>query len=94
VLRIQDEEVDFLPEHELPSNARSPVGEVPKESPSIVTNIPKPQDVTKPQVEKKQVVDEIKVKGLTDIGIGREEAIAALEACGGDVDVAAGMLLG
>lgn len=99
VLRIQDEEVSFLPEHELPENARTPVVEAtdslpnePGSSAPPKSGAPKPSATS--SAEKSNKFPESAIKGLMDIGVSRAEAIAALEASEGDVDVAAGMLLG
>ncbi|KAJ3047552.1 DNA damage-inducible protein 1 [Rhizophlyctis rosea] len=45
-----------------------------------------------PQVQSQSQHAEDKIKMLTDLGVSRQEAIGALDACGGNADVAANML--
>lgn len=104
VLKIHDgEEVPFLPEHELPDNARAE--KVAPESPTLPTSLPSVTSVTPAStstnhasapvascstVESKY--PEESIKGLIDLGVSRQEAIAALDACDGNLDVAASMI--
>ncbi|KAJ3272109.1 DNA damage-inducible protein 1 [Terramyces sp. JEL0728] len=80
VLRINGEEVPFLSEHELPENAKEPAPtpqEQPQQSSSQPTTSTYPEDI---------------INNLISLGVSREEAISALEAAGGNPDVAAGIL--
>jgi DNA damage-inducible protein 1 len=97
-LRIHGEEVRFLPEHELPEKAREKVlpttqePEPVKQSSSAVP-VPAvvPTPVPTPAPVQNKYPDPV-IKSLTDLGVSREEAIAALDACDGNADLAANVL--
>ncbi len=90
-LRINGEEIPFLAEHELPKKARE-VGKEPdtnaaqKEAPTNA-NVP-----SSSQPKGKTDYPESSIKLLTDLGVSREEAIGALEAAGGNPELAVSLL--
>ncbi|KAJ3262611.1 DNA damage-inducible protein 1 [Boothiomyces macroporosus] len=77
VLRINGEEVPFLSEHELPDKAKEP--------------LPKDQTPESSQPPPSKYPEEV-IKNLVALGVSREEVISALDAAGGNPDVAAGLL--
>jgi DNA damage-inducible protein 1 len=84
-LRINGEEIPFLAEHELPNQMRGTTAiKVP--SPEVV------QPVQGSSVHTLTKHSEITIKKLTDLGVSREEAINALDACEGNPDLAANVL--
>ncbi|KAJ3124737.1 DNA damage-inducible protein 1 [Nowakowskiella sp. JEL0407] len=118
-LRIDDEEIPFLAEHELPEKARmelapeSPLSPKPVEGGSSSrtantsiqpTSLP-PQAVAPPSSNSANTAasttsapqsgsrwPEASIKALLDIGASRIEAISALDACNGNVDLAANII--
>jgi DNA damage-inducible protein 1 len=87
-LRINGEEIPFLAEHELPNATRE-------------KTIPEPQSGgagsnSESQSSSVQIApakySETTIKNLTDLGVSRAEAINALDACGGNPDLAANVL--
>jgi DNA damage-inducible protein 1 len=104
VLRIQDREVRFLSEHELPEKARDPPerGDIPGGS----SNQPIRQAIASAAARRAQPVrrpsqapaagspshSERDISFLMDLGVTREIAISTLDAANGDVDVAASLL--
>lgn len=106
-LVIQGEEVEFLGESEIPKNAfgnnhEEPTVEGPSGSrvggrtgaiiePPIIQDIPEATGQQQPdQVEPKH--PEEMVAQLQGLGFSRSEAIAALDATGGNIDMAANLL--
>ena len=99
VLRINNEEVAFLPEHELPDKARleppaEPAPSAPSTSAPSTASAPStsaPSTASAPLSQAAKYPEHI-IKGLTDLGVSRPEAIAALDACQGNPDMAASLL--
>ena len=102
VLRIQDREVRFLSEHELPEKARDPlepvefpgegrvIGAQPATSAAPAPPVQRPSPATPATGRSHYSEDAIKV--LMDFGVTREIAISTLDAAGGNVEVAASLL--
>jgi DNA damage-inducible protein 1 len=103
-LRIHGEEVPFLDEHDLPEQAREKLAPVEHASASASGSVPlqaanqpvatKPTGQSAPatstQATGKYPADVI--QNLTALGVTAEEAIQALDACGGNPDLAANIL--
>lgn len=88
-LRIQDESVTFLPEHELPEKAKEKKGDsVEGTSVKPLAEPPKPVIATAPSSSATIKYPETAIKVLVDMGVSREEALNALEATGGNVELA------
>jgi DNA damage-inducible protein 1 len=101
VLRIQDREVRFLSEHELPEKARDPLepAEFPGEgrvigAPSTTPATPAPavQRPSQAAPSPGSRYSERDIRVLMDLGATREIAISTLDAANGNVDVAASLL--
>lgn len=101
VLRIQDREVRFLSEHELPEKARDPleVAEFPGEgrstgAPPVTPAAPTPsiQRPLRGAPAAGSHHSERDIRVLMDLGVTREVAIRTLDAAHGNVDVAASLL--
>ncbi|EGF77177.1 hypothetical protein BATDEDRAFT_27827 [Batrachochytrium dendrobatidis JAM81] len=107
VLRINHEEVPFLPEHELPDKAKleasgssrdestngaSSSAAAAGDSGKVATQTTQPSASTH-AVPTASTFSETSIQSLVDLGATREQAINALEACGGNVDMAAGLIL-
>lgn len=82
-LRIGTEEISFLAEHEIPEKAKT-MGKVPespnKSGPSTanpITPLSAPKAANPPTNASKY--PEAAIKTLTDLGVGRDEALGALE---------------
>lgn len=90
VLRIGEDKVEFLPEHEIPASElfddSSPQSNHPASS-STPASIQLPQPS-----HNRDSYSEKNIKSLMAFGITRQEAIQALDACNGNVDLAASML--
>ncbi|KAJ2999506.1 DNA damage-inducible protein 1 [Globomyces sp. JEL0801] len=94
-LRINDEEIPFLPEHELPENARQlPSAPTANSNPQASSSSVPAKTPTAPSASSSQKYSDAIVKNLTDLGVTKEEAIAALDACQGNAELAANMLFG
>jgi len=99
VLRIYDEVVPFLAEHQLPAKAKFDNDETDSQS-----NSHTPQPAAKPSAQASSAPSstqpsaavpqfpEESVARLQELGATREEAIGALHAAGGSVDGAASIL--
>ena len=87
-LLINDEEIRFLSEHELPEKARY-FGESAPGPSNENQAILHPSPATE---ETKTKYSEETIKLLTDMGIGRSEAIHALDSAGGNPDAAVSLL--
>ena len=101
VLRIADQEVPFLQEHEIPAadrfeeqGQRLPAAPLPSgaSAPAPATLVPAPASAPIARQPVTPAFPESSIKVLTDLGVSRAEAIGALEACGGNADMAANML--
>ncbi|KAJ3033831.1 DNA damage-inducible protein 1 [Rhizophlyctis rosea] len=68
----------------------TPVPNVPAPAPAPSASRPAPAAQAAPASQH----SDDKIKILTDLGVSRQEAIGALDACGGNADVAANMLFG
>ncbi|KAI8805630.1 hypothetical protein BJ742DRAFT_398539 [Cladochytrium replicatum] len=100
LLRIGDEVIPFLPEHELPERAR--LTRLSSESPVTLSAPPAPAASSSssapaarpagPLATTSSKYPESSIKTLMDLGASREEAIGALDACGGNTELAANML--
>ena len=91
ILQIGDDKVEFLPEHEIPNS------DLFQESSNLDDqsglNSSAPNTVTLPSPSHtRDSYSETSIKSLMGFGISRKEAIQALDACGGNVDLAASML--
>lgn len=92
ILRIGEDMVQFLPEHEIPSSElfqdSLSKGNMPvSSSPSVPATIELPQPS-----HNRDAYSEKSIQSLMGFGISRQEAIQALDACNGNVDMAASML--
>uniref|UniRef100_A0A7S0QY69 DNA damage-inducible protein 1 n=1 Tax=Pyramimonas obovata TaxID=1411642 RepID=A0A7S0QY69_9CHLO len=96
-IHLRGEFGDAEPESSTPSGATTSAAP-PTASAAPVSAPPAPpvaaaeSAVTPAPVAAQQVVDEGKVASLTGLGFSRQQALAALEATGGNVDLAASML--
>ena len=89
ILKIGDDKVEFLPEHEIPSSA---LFDEPAEN-SQPTSSSTPASIQLPQPShNRESYSEKNIQSLMGFGISRQEAIQALDACNGNVDIAASML--
>lgn len=84
VLSINDENIPFLSEHELPDNMRH---EQPSEA---IASQAEPSNIEKKTENAKY--EESVIKGLIDLGFSRTEAISALDATEGNAEMAANLL--
>jgi DNA damage-inducible protein 1 len=93
VLRINNENIRFLNEHEIPKGFDEE--EMPGSGAAATTSAPStttmPPTVSTPQPTT-QKYSEDTIRTLMDLGVGRNEAIAALDACNGNAELAANML--
>jgi DNA damage-inducible protein 1 len=97
-LTINDEDVPFLPEHELPANARlEPADEQAASStssaqPQAAAQPKPPQSTPAAQPAATPTFPEPSIKVLMDLGFTRQQAIVALEATKGNTELAANLL--
>ena len=82
---ILDVELPFLSEHEIPKSALFNQGEMQGDAKSPVPSPPKPPSSSQQQNEEK-------ITTLMQLGFPREKCIAALQAAGGNEDMAASLL--
>ncbi|KAJ3108278.1 DNA damage-inducible protein 1 [Phlyctochytrium planicorne] len=90
-LVINDEEISFLPEHEIPSENRDTPAKDQQDSTS--TQAP-PSDKLASEPQSGTSAKEISapIQKLMDLGVSFEEAVLALQQTNGDVDAAASLL--
>ncbi|KAJ3409375.1 hypothetical protein CcCBS67573_g01345 [Chytriomyces confervae] len=96
-LRINDEEIPFLPEHLLPDHVREKEraareGSVAASTAPKNTAGPTSSASSSSTPAAVRTYPEAAIKGLMDLGVSREAAISALESCGGNADMAANLL--
>lgn len=91
-LVITDENIPFLPEHELPQNAKD-LDQSPSSSGAATSSSTAPgkAPITTPIHPR---FPESAVATLSSMGVARAEAIQALEAADGNLDLALGLLFG
>ena len=94
-LIINDEEIPFLSEHELPKNfmQQDEVEDSSKQATSVPVQPQQQAPTAGPSAAgSSSAHSEDTIKLLTDMGIGRQEAISALDATGGNPDAAVTLL--
>jgi DNA damage-inducible protein 1 len=98
VLRIQGREVPFLPEHQIPQSSVNEETElqdassVPNTSGSTSTPPQASHRSNPSNTPQPSRFPETDIRRLMDLGVTREIAISALDAAGGNVDLAAGYI--
>ena len=105
VLRIGNEEVPFLAEHELPANVRNHDAGEPNtaekpgpQSTATATSANSGFPVVNASAHANSAssssskYSESVIKGLMDLGVSRDVAISSLDACQGNADLAASLL--
>ncbi|KAJ3393922.1 DNA damage-inducible protein 1 [Lobulomyces angularis] len=94
VLRIAGQEVQFLAEHQLPDKARENRDHLNEELPSSSNQLQKASNAQNAMSSSKnnpplKTYPEDTIKILTELGASREEAVEALNAYNGNVELAA-----